>query len=468
MRRGSTLKFILKGVPFLIAGSATLLLAYKIQQIKFEFGPSSSELATKKEFKQFLNKYGIHQQSDEAIYQELVEKRSDDWENIRGPRDSEDNREFLDLKRHREEELRKTRKKLREQRQVIENNYFYSIALNRHRVGSSGDFTETPPPPPGISTISREAVRGSEQTPIISSPARSDHPQSSSIQFIADPTTDHQTSFPSSLSINSNQLAQPVSDPAISTSATSFPTQSFYVPMVPGFNQETFHTIAESPQTTASNLSDCDITLPQSLVVNASCSHPADPENKEELVDRVLLAEILELGFEESIAILALSKTKGIGGAETAVNWILEHSNESDFGSDEEQNLMGGVQFSNAIARRHKMVFVVNMTLKMGTGKLAAQVGHATLGVYRLAQRSEDGQHALDAWRISGEMKVVVKGHNTEMLLDLFKQAKDIGLFAYIVSDAGLTQVPVGSRTVLGIFGPSETVDMVTGELKLL
>lgn len=26
----------------------------------------------------------------------------------------------------------------------------------------------------------------------------------------------------------------------------------------------------------------------------------------------------------------------------------------------------------------------------MGVGKLAAQVGHATLGVYRLAQRSED------------------------------------------------------------------------------
>lgn len=36
------------------------------------------------------------------------------------------------------------------------------------------------------------------------------------------------------------------------------------------------------------------------------------------------------------------------------------------------------------------MVFVVNMSLKMGAGKLAAQVGHATLGVYRLAQRSED------------------------------------------------------------------------------
>ncbi|VDK75720.1 unnamed protein product [Onchocerca ochengi] len=129
---------------------------------------------------------------------------------------------------------------------------------------------------------------------------------------------------------------------------------------------------------------------------------------------------------------------------------------------------MGGIHSANVISRQCKMVFVVNMSLKMGAGKLAAQVGHATLNVYRLAQRSEEGQNALDAWRMSGEMKVVVKGHNTEMLLDLFKQSKDLGLFAYIVSDAGRTQIPAGSRTVLGIFGPTHLVDVVTGELKLL
>lgn len=41
-------------------------------------------------------------------------------------------------------------------------------------------------------------------------------------------------------------------------------------------------------------------------------------------------------------------------------------------------------------ARTHKMIFVANMSLKMGAGKLAAQVGHATLAVYRLAQRSAE------------------------------------------------------------------------------
>lgn len=36
------------------------------------------------------------------------------------------------------------------------------------------------------------------------------------------------------------------------------------------------------------------------------------------------------------------------------------------------------------------MIFVINMNLKMGTGKLAAQVGHASISVYRLAQRKEE------------------------------------------------------------------------------
>lgn len=47
-------------------------------------------------------------------------------------------------------------------------------------------------------------------------------------------------------------------------------------------------------------------------------------------------------------------------------------------------------QSAGSLCRQHKMVFVVNMSLKMGAGKLAAQVGHATLAVYRLAQRSEE------------------------------------------------------------------------------
>lgn len=53
MSKGSW-KFVGKGLSFLAVGSATLLLAYKIQQIKFEFGQSSCTLADAEEIVRFL------------------------------------------------------------------------------------------------------------------------------------------------------------------------------------------------------------------------------------------------------------------------------------------------------------------------------------------------------------------------------------------------------------------------------
>ncbi|KAM3717108.1 Cytochrome c oxidase assembly protein [Dirofilaria immitis] len=116
MNRASSWKFICKGLPFLTVGGATLLLAYKIQQIKFEFGPSSYTFADAEEVGQFLNTKGIgyQQKNIEAVYQELVEKEDKSWENIRGPRDSEDNKEFLLLKKRRQEERETAKKKLKE------------------------------------------------------------------------------------------------------------------------------------------------------------------------------------------------------------------------------------------------------------------------------------------------------------------------------------------------------------------
>ena len=41
-----------------------------------------------------------------------------------------------------------------------------------------------------------------------------------------------------------------------------------------------------------------------------------------------------------------------------------------------------------------KMVFVVNMSLEMGPGKVAAQVGHAALGVQRvLSSKAKSGKY---------------------------------------------------------------------------
>lgn len=52
---------------------------------------------------------------------------------------------------------------------------------------------------------------------------------------------------------------------------------------------------------------------------------------------------------------------------------------------------------------------------------------------------------------------------------ELAKQALARGLPAYIVHDAGRTQIAAGSQTVLAIGpGPKSVVDQVTGRLSLL
>lgn len=47
----------------------------------------------------------------------------------------------------------------------------------------------------------------------------------------------------------------------------------------------------------------------------------------------------------------------------------------------------------------YKMVFVVNTELNMGVGKIAAQVGHAAIGLYKImASRPQKYDHMLSQW----------------------------------------------------------------------
>lgn len=59
------------------------------------------------------------------------------------------------------------------------------------------------------------------------------------------------------------------------------------------------------------------------------------------------------------------------------------------------------------------MIFLVRMDLKMGLGKIAAQVAHATLKAYK--QMVEKANYndldfvALEDWKEVGQKKIVVK-----------------------------------------------------------
>ena len=113
-----------------------------------------------------------------------------------------------------------------------------------------------------------------------------------------------------------------------------------------------------------------------------------------------------------------------------------------------------------------KLVLVINNDLKMGKGKIAAQAGHASVSATMKA--GEKSPSTLDSWLKSGQKKVCLKT-NYDDLIDLENEAKSIGIQTIRINDAGKTQIPSGSLTVIA-FGPDdeEKLEQLTGHLKLL
>lgn len=118
----------------------------------------------------------------------------------------------------------------------------------------------------------------------------------------------------------------------------------------------------------------------------------------------------------------------------------------------------------------YKMVFVVNMELDMGTGKKCAQVAHAAIGLFFdiKTSNSEEDDLKVTLWLSGGAKKIVCRGDNMAHLLRLQEEARAARLPTHLVSDAGHTQIPAGSVTVLSIFGSNQELDRITGSLRLL
>lgn len=115
----------------------------------------------------------------------------------------------------------------------------------------------------------------------------------------------------------------------------------------------------------------------------------------------------------------------------------------------------------------YKMVIVVREDLEISKGKLAAQVAHAAVECALLSKRKKPRWFRI--WKEQGAKKVVLKAENLDKLYDLKNKAKEIGLIAEIIKDAGLTEVSPGTETVLGIGpAPSSIIDRITGNLPLL
>lgn len=111
--------------------------------------------------------------------------------------------------------------------------------------------------------------------------------------------------------------------------------------------------------------------------------------------------------------------------------------------SDSEDD--GGWLGVGAAGEEHKLVLCVRTDLKMGRGKIAAQVGHATIGAYKRAERKDVA--ALRRWENNAQPKIALQvgsRHQAEMLE---REAKRRGLVTYMVYDAGRTQIAAVSET---------------------
>lgn len=195
---------------------------------------------------------------------------------------------------------------------------------------------------------------------------------------------------------------------------------------------------------------------------------------------------IVGMGISENAAKRALFYT-GNDNAELAVAWVFENIENPELHTPFEPPSMITLHSKGAPMgpgpvfhsvdeligqlvdeMSYKMVFVVNLELKMSPGKIAAQVGHATLGLYKYLQSQQDQRARLEQWEERGSKKVVLRGNDVRQMLDLKKKAYELHIANMMVHDAGKTEVEPGSLTVFALFGKSSDVDKVTGNLKLL
>ena len=137
---------------------------------------------------------------------------------------------------------------------------------------------------------------------------------------------------------------------------------------------------------------------------------------------------------------------------------------------------------------KSKMMIVMRRDLKMRKGKIAAQAGHACIEAILMALSKEGRINDLEItdeglvlkntskpisplsdWFAYGCAKVCVYVDSEEALLEIAEKAKEKGLIAAVITDAGMTEFHgVPTKTCLALEPLSADIaDKLTGELPL-
>ena len=97
---------------------------------------------------------------------------------------------------------------------------------------------------------------------------------------------------------------------------------------------------------------------------------------------------------------------------------------------------------------------------------MAAQVSNPSVDCALKSKKSDSSNFT--KWFGDGQKKVVVKVSGESDLRKFQQHARDVGLISSLITDAGLTEVPPGTVTCLGIGPASDSViDDVTGNCSL-
>ncbi|HTX44476.1 MAG TPA: peptidyl-tRNA hydrolase Pth2 [Methanocella sp.] len=112
----------------------------------------------------------------------------------------------------------------------------------------------------------------------------------------------------------------------------------------------------------------------------------------------------------------------------------------------------------------YKQCILVRDDLKLPKGKMAVQVAHASVSAYEWARPAVQ-----EEWKRQGQKKVVLKVDKLEDLFRYKEEARRMDIPTALIQDAGLTTVPPGTITALGM-GPAEDdeLDKIVGHLKLM
>ena len=106
-------------------------------------------------------------------------------------------------------------------------------------------------------------------------------------------------------------------------------------------------------------------------------------------------------------------------------------------------------------------MIVARSDINMSKGKTAVQVAHASVMAAECA-RSEH-RNWWREWLKEGQCKIVVKAGSESELFKIEEEAKASNLPTGLVQDKGLTEVPPGTYTCLGIGpAPKELIDQIT------